>query len=427
MKKLCVKGRYLSFADNTPFLYAGDTAWELFHRVNREDAVYYIENRARQGFNAVQAVALAEFEGLTVPNAYGRLPLKFTDGLPDPALPDTDGDYSYWAHVDYIVSLAQKHNMFIVMLPAWGDKFNKLWGKGPEVFNPSNAYTYARFIAERYRDEWNIIWMLGGDRPLDTPEHRAIIDGMARGIHDTGDTHLITFHPVGCRNSLDWLDDADYIDFHTAQTSHSAAQCYKSDEIMLKMAQKSDKPYMDSESRYEDHPACFDASLGYLWNADDTRQNTYWNITAGACGQTYGNHCIWSFNDKPSDYFTYNWKDALTHPGAEQFGFAKKLRLSRDFFSLRPANDMVKTHYPSMGHISASMGDRYAYIYSPLGLPFAADLKIPGGKVLRAAWFDPRNGEEHVFAILNGEGAEYFVPPTTGKGNDWVLILDAVK
>ena len=30
--------RYLVHADGTPFFYLGDTAWELFHRLDREEA-----------------------------------------------------------------------------------------------------------------------------------------------------------------------------------------------------------------------------------------------------------------------------------------------------------------------------------------------------------------------------------------------------
>lgn len=427
MKNLCVKGRYLAYEDNTPFFYAGDTAWELFHRASREDVIYYLDNRARQGFNAVQIVALAEFEGLSVPNFYGRLPLKFNDGMPDPEMPDTDGEYSYWDHVGFVIEEARKRDIFVVLLPTWGDKFNKLWGKGPEIFNPSNAYAYARWLAERCRGKQNIIWMLGGDRPIDTPVHRSIIDSMARGIRESGDKHLITYHPCGCRNSTEWLSDADYIDFHTSQTGHSVDQCYISDSVMMKMAQATDKPYMDSESRYEDHPACFDASLGYLWNDDDIRQTMYWNLTAGVCGQTYGNHCIWSFNSSCSSYFPFLWKDALLHPGAEQFGYMRRLRESRDYFSFAPAQDLVRTHYDGMGHITAGKGSGYAYIYSPLGLPFSADMKPLCGRVVRASWFDPRTGTESVFAIMDGTAVSHFVPPTQGKGCDWVLILDTVK
>ena len=51
--------RFLTKADGTPFFCWGDTAWELFHRLNREDAEHYLKVRAQQGFNVVQAVALA--------------------------------------------------------------------------------------------------------------------------------------------------------------------------------------------------------------------------------------------------------------------------------------------------------------------------------------------------------------------------------
>ena len=44
----------------TPFFYLGDTAWELFHRLDREEADEYLSLRAAQGFHVIQAAALAE-------------------------------------------------------------------------------------------------------------------------------------------------------------------------------------------------------------------------------------------------------------------------------------------------------------------------------------------------------------------------------
>ena len=38
--------RYLQTEDGEPFFWLGDTAWELFHRLNREDAIRYLDNRA---------------------------------------------------------------------------------------------------------------------------------------------------------------------------------------------------------------------------------------------------------------------------------------------------------------------------------------------------------------------------------------------
>ena len=56
MMKLKVAGRYLACSDGSPFFYLGDTAWELFHRLSREEIAYYMAERARQGFNAVQCI-----------------------------------------------------------------------------------------------------------------------------------------------------------------------------------------------------------------------------------------------------------------------------------------------------------------------------------------------------------------------------------
>src|SRR3954471_19367651 len=73
--KVSANKRFLVIADGKPFFWLGDTAWELFHRLNREDAERYLQNRARLRFTVVQAVALAELDGLAVPNAYGHIPL----------------------------------------------------------------------------------------------------------------------------------------------------------------------------------------------------------------------------------------------------------------------------------------------------------------------------------------------------------------
>ena len=65
--KVSENGRYLTTADGKPFFYLGDTAWELFHRLDRDETELYLKNRAAKGFTVIQAVALAEFDGLTVP------------------------------------------------------------------------------------------------------------------------------------------------------------------------------------------------------------------------------------------------------------------------------------------------------------------------------------------------------------------------
>ena len=115
--------RFLVTATGASFFWLGDTAWELFHRASREDAERYLRKRAEQRFTVIQAVALAEMDGLHVPNAYGELPLRNDD--------PTQPNEAYFAHVDWVVAKANALGLYVGFLPTWGDKWNKKWGVGP--------------------------------------------------------------------------------------------------------------------------------------------------------------------------------------------------------------------------------------------------------------------------------------------------------
>lgn len=154
--------------------------------------------------------------------------------------------------------------LFITLLPTWGDKFNIVWGQGPEIFTPENAAGYGAWIGRRFRDRWNIIWMLGGDRPLTEQRHQHVIDALARGIRQSDPNHLMTFHPVGGSSSLDAVPGRDWLDFHTVQTGHGL-ESYRSFELLAHTRLGEEKPFMDAEPRYEDHPACFNTEYGYFW------------------------------------------------------------------------------------------------------------------------------------------------------------------
>jgi hypothetical protein len=62
--KVSENNRFLVFDDGTPFFYLADTGWELFHRLSKTDAEKYLENRREKGFTVIQAVILAELDGL---------------------------------------------------------------------------------------------------------------------------------------------------------------------------------------------------------------------------------------------------------------------------------------------------------------------------------------------------------------------------
>ena len=184
--------RYLVTEDGEPFFWMADTAWELFHRCDREEAAMYLSKRASQGFNVIQAVSLAELDGLHAPNPYGATPLLDDD----PSKPNED----YFEHVDFVIELADSLGLYIALLPTWGDKLNtKSWGVGPEIFTPENARVFGRWIGDRYKSYDNIIWIIGGDRnPRDDSKDVEVWNQMAEGIAEAAggyDETLMSFHP----------------------------------------------------------------------------------------------------------------------------------------------------------------------------------------------------------------------------------------
>ncbi|MGM0377263.1 MAG: DUF4038 domain-containing protein, partial [Bacteroidota bacterium] len=84
--RITENSHFFQFEDGSPFFWLGDTAWELFHRLKKEEIKMYLENRHQKGFNVIQAVILAEMDGLRKPNQYGHVPFRQLD----PGKPNED-------------------------------------------------------------------------------------------------------------------------------------------------------------------------------------------------------------------------------------------------------------------------------------------------------------------------------------------------
>jgi hypothetical protein len=407
--KVSENRHFLVTDDGEPFFWLGDTAWELFHRLSREDAERYLDNRARKGFMVIQAVVLAEFAGLTDTNAYGQRPLNGNDL--------THPNEDYFRHVDWIVAKANSLGLYIGMLPTWGDKWNKKWGAGPEIFTPQNAEPYGEWLGRRYKDA-GIIWILGGDRPVENDTHRAILQAMARGLRrGDGGAHLTTLHPTGSAGSAEYFPDADWLDFNMRQNGHAAEFTGHYDQTRVDYDRISAKPVIDGEPLYEDHPL-------------------YWDLFSGACGHTYGNHAVWQMwapGRNPINNPLMPWFEAIDQPGAGQMQFARRLLESRPFLTRIPddsilVTDRVPTSVPGAGRYRF-VGTRdttgtYAMVYAPVGRKFKVHMdKVTGPKV-KAWWFNPRNGEATVLGEFPTTGEREFTPPDYGEMLDWVLVLD---
>jgi len=423
-------GHYLQYEDGTPFFWLGDTGWELFHRLKLDEIKLYLDNRATKGFNVIQAVALAEFDGLRKPNQYGEVPFKDLD----PTKPND----KYFKLIDTVVAMAKERNLYIGLLPTWGDKVTRSWGEGPAVFDSSNAYVYGKWIADRYKKYPNIIWILGGDRPAfrDKDDWRPVWRAMARGIIDaTNHQCLIAYHPSGgSYSSSQFIRDEAWLDVNMFQSGHGGGHDVACWELVTRdRAYTPARPTLDGEPNYEDHPV----NPWPKWNPDngyfrdyDVRKQTYRSVFAGACGVTYGHHAVWQFMSAREETINYpdrGWISAIDRPGARQVGYLRKLVESRPMPARIPDSTIIIEGQGAKElHMEAYRGadNSYLMVYFPVGKTAVINTSFIPGKTLNLWWFNPQTAETMNNGTLENSGRLTVNTPSAGAGNDWVLVVD---
>jgi hypothetical protein len=439
--------KFLVTKDGKPFFWLGDTDWEMFHRLNREEAEKFINTRSEQGYNVLQIVALAEFNGIREPNRYGDFPLNNEDPtqlLVTPGNnPDNAYEYDYWDHVDFVVNKTAAKGMYVGLLPTWGDKVAHLWGDGPRIFNEQNAETYASILAKRYANNWNIIWILGGDRPAvykandQDKDDRPIWRAMARGIEGVlGKEAFITYHPAGGPNSTSrYIHDDAWLDMNAFQSGHGARETEAWAWVLRDLAMKPEKPTLDMEPCYEDHPVNpwdgkWTRQRGYF-SAYDVRARVYRGVFAGACGVTYGHHHIWQFLNtalyKPINVgdTLIVWQKAMLAEAAGEMQYLKNLMLSRPYFSRIADQSIIKSpgkDYKDLIYSTVDANKTFAMIYLPQNKAVQIDLSKVSGIKKNVWWYDVRNGKATLINSPGNKGTKSFTPPKNGV--DWVLVID---
>jgi hypothetical protein len=415
--------RYLAYESGEPFFYLGDTAWELFHRLTREEADAYLRNRAGKGFTVIQAVALAEEAGLTMPNAYGAVPLLDRD----PNRPNE----AYFQHVDWIIQRAADLGLWVGLLPTWGKYVTNVWNENQVVFDADNARHYGLFLGQRYARA-PIIWILGGDRPPQgvEPVFRAMTEGIRAGDNGRG---LMTYHICGDMSSGMCLHDEPWLDFNMMQSSHSR-RCNENYSLLAQDYQRQPtKPCLDGESVYEDHPINWTPGNG--WFCDyDCRQAAYWGLFAGAHGHTYGCQDIWQYWQPGRERVGHartDWHQAIDLPGSLQMRHVARLMLSRPFFTripdqslIRSANEHAWDHMQATRDGTPGQNDAtYLLVYLPtLRRGVEIETAVIAGKRLRVWWYDPREGVATLIEEAANTGR--YRAGREDSGPDWVLVID---
>jgi hypothetical protein len=433
--KVSENHRFLVDEKGNPFFWLGDTGWLLFSKLNRADAEKYLTDRAEKGYNVIQIMML---HSLNAVNFYGRSALidqdvsrpLVTNGA---AFNDTT-QYDYWDHMDYVIDKAAEKGLYVGLVPVWGS--NVKIGK----VSIEAAEKYAAWIANRYKNRSNIIWLNGGDTMGN--DSIRIWNAIGKTIRENDPNHLITFHPFGRKSSSLWFHREDWLDFNMFQSGHRS---YKQDDSQWAFgednwkyagydySQKPVKPTIDGEPSYEGIPRGLHDTLQPFWKAEEIRRYAYWSVFAGCFGFTYGNSAVMQFHvprDRSSAYGARKfWDEAINDPGACQMQFLKRLILSKPFLVRVPDQSLIAgENGQKYDYLAATRGNDYALIYTYTGRIIPVQMGKISGTRVKASWFNPVDGKITKIGIFKNTGIHNFDPP--GKpvdGNDWVLILDSFK
>lgn len=429
--------RYLQFENGRPFFWLGDTGWLVPQHLDRAEVEYYFNKCRRAGYNIVQIQVM---DAVPSYNIYGQQSLPY--GW-DFTKADPEGVYSYWDHLDYIVRKAEQNGIYIGMVAIWGSQVQA------GNINAEQAKAYGKFLAERYKNSPNIIWIMGGDIQGDI--HPEVWNALATSIKSIDNKHLMTYHPRGRYTSAKWWSKASWMDFHTFQSGHRKygqrmgnkdypiPDSTEEDNWMYvdsTWAYKPIKPVLDDEPSYEDIPKGLHDANEARWQDYDVRRYAYWSVFAGSCGHTYGHNAIMQML-KPgyptgygSDGTVKAWYQGLEDPGYNQMQYLIDLMLSFPYFDRIPDQSIIAgKNGVKYDRLIATRGKDYLMVYNYNSDEMKIDLRKISGKKKLLWWFNPSDGA--ISFIGTADNKIITVSPQiekTDKINDRVLIaIDADK
>jgi hypothetical protein len=450
--RVAPSGHYIETVEGRPFFWLGDTGWKVIQSATREDCIYYLDTRARQGYTVIQAMLLAENESVTVPNAQGDL--AFFDQ--DPLRPNP----KFFDHAKWVVNEAAKRGLYVALVPTWGDKLTAPWGVGPRIFRNDNlpvVEAFGRYVGETFKDCPNLIWLVGGDRPARlqglnndylqalakscgfppdedwTKVWTALVKGLGAGL---GRDPLTIFHPQGGEfSSSQQLQGVDWLDMNGMQSGHGGGYDVPVWEWVARdYAMTPAKPTLDIEPNYEDVPynlwPTWDPGSGHFTD-HDVRKQCYRSVIAGAAGVTYGQHAVWQWATKGRELLLYvqqSWVQGLDRPAGRQMVHLRNLMERFSIAERVPAPEMI-VRQPGGDRRLQCVASRHnkgqwALVYVPdHDLTVGVNLSQMAGPRATAGWYDTRSGYTYSIGEYETKGDISFTTPN--QGPDWVLVLQS--
>jgi len=391
-------GHYLT-KNGEPFFWLGDTIWPAPCAYSEEELEFYFKRRNEQGFTVIHImltwVSLSgELVAVKDGDVISNMPMWLNN---DPATPNAE----YFKLVDMVVKLAAKYEMVLVILPCGGG--GGTFVGSDNIITVKNVRAYARWLADRYKNEPHIIWANGFD--VQPWLYEEIAREFAAGIRESGTEQLMSYHPCGGLSSS-FFHTEDWLDMNFIQTWADYNSISRM--VLADYYRKPHKPVIHVEGAYESGIEYTTAPI----TSRIVREQAYTSILCGGF-HTYGHNDLW----RKTPY----WRECVDSKGANELTILKGLFSSFKWWKLKPdltlfAAEMWKRQAAA---ISEDADFAVFYFASRMELPINIG-RVGNGGPVNVTWIDPASGKVVGESVANGEMYMFTSPACC---DDALLIL----
>jgi hypothetical protein len=411
--KKSANGRYLTYADGTPFFWLGDTHW-FFDDKERWDTAN------KTGWTS-------QFIGMVDK----RVKQKFT--VYQTAIFGPSG--KYWDHGDVGNKIAPKYfdnNLDEKMQYIADNGLVNALALGFHGNIDGNVIVetrLAKYMVARY-GALPMVWITAGEvAGYDKSLRQSRIDGwrqVALEINqDDGYNQLQSAHYTN--DAPTYYQGEPWFDFTMLQDGHT--QFAPTTRFLTYYNNYPTTPLLESETFYEQQAAEVDDAL--------IRKAAYRAIQAGSFGFTYGAQGIWNaawdekdVKDDSTGFVHHNWSEAIDFPGATEMTYLEDFYTAIPWQKLEPRpTDWVVWQQnlsdENMPIVKADASADNVVIYFPKGYNSAGTLGTLShlqNANYKARWFDPAIGFFNAPTQIIPQNGKWKIGPKP-NANDWLLLV----
>jgi hypothetical protein len=432
--KVSQNGRYLTYADGTPFFYLGDTHWILAHeRFDSSNAPgvasqfkYTVDKRVKQGFTIFQSEAgwqarSAQIritdEGRTDEEADADFKHGFT-GADLAGFANLDRKFKYIAdhglvHANAEICWVGDPAGFPIFTEAYMARLARYWvaryGAYPVI------WTIAQEIDENNYGVYDATtikkWFAAAQSLADNDAyHQPVMPHMENTDHTTASNSWWSDKPFQSGWAVQW--QGDLTDMGTAKEFWNASLT---------------KPSILYESAYDHFWTDSRGALGAAYKA----------FQYGMYGYGYGANGIWNdiysrpgeagdfgtAYEMPAHYFW--WHDGADLQTGNQLAYFRNFYTRLKWWKLIPRFD--DNAWGSFTDVSRSLLssdglDTYVVFFFGIGTSTGTLNHLEDHSIYSAQWFNPRDGQYQKIGTFAQRGRQWVIPdrPTA---EDWVLLV----